>query len=68
MKIPDELKEMLKGLELQLRIYYSALNMATELLEKHEPHTVQHFETILETVDETIRDIHNKINAKSTRK
>ena len=53
---------------MQLRIYHSVLNMAVTLLEKQEPHTIMVFETVLETVDETIGKIRAKIYPKPSRK
>jgi len=61
MKKSDNHEEILEYLEMQLRIYHSVLNMAVSLLEKHEPHTIMVFETVLETVEETIRKIREKI-------
>ena len=68
MKESDELKIMLKKVETQLRIYHSVLNMAVTLLEKHAPHTIMVFETVLETIDEMIREIQDKIDVKPKRK
>jgi hypothetical protein len=70
-KIPDDLIEFLKRMEIQLSFYYSAINMAIELLETHEPHatrTIQLYETMLVTIDSTIKDIHEKLDTKPARK
>ena len=62
MQITEQIKKALSDLELLLIIYQSVLNMATELLEKHEPHTIQLFETVLGTLEKKIKDI-QEINA-----
>jgi hypothetical protein len=62
MEIPKDIKKALGDLELLLTLYQSVLNMATELLEEHAPHTIQLFETVLGTLEKKIRDI-QEINA-----
>jgi hypothetical protein len=57
MKVSKNIKMMLSDLESLLIIYQSVLNMATDLLEKHEPHTVQLFESVLGTVEKKIREV-----------
>ena len=57
MKLPESVKRMLYDLETILILYQSALNMSITLLEKHEPHTVQLFETVIGTVEKKIREV-----------
>jgi len=57
MKLPENVKMMLSDLETILILYQSVLNMSITLLEKHESHTIQLFETVIGTVGKKIREV-----------
>ena len=71
MKLPENVKMMLSDLETILILYQSVLNMSITLLEKHESHTIQLFETVLGTLEKKIKDVQElnmELDAMSARK
>ena len=57
MKSSNEMKKLINDMASQLRLCISALGLASDVLNDHQPRLVHLFETLIEEIETKLQDV-----------